>query len=67
MINCFEDIHERIAFIEGYMLDISAKVDKFISGEENFTQDEADFWCEEFEEVHSEWEQLVIKRSMLFN
>ncbi len=67
MKNYFEDIQERIAFVEGYMLDISAKVDKFISGEESFTPDEANFWCDEFEEVHLEWEQLVIQRSMLFN
>jgi hypothetical protein len=67
MENYFEDIQERIKFIEDYMLDISEKVGTFLSGEENYTPEEADFWCDEFDEVHLEWEKLVIQRSMLFN
>jgi len=67
MENYFENIQEKIKMAEGYMRDISEKVDEFITGSTSFTQDEVDFWCDEFEEIHSEWEKLVIQRSMLLN
>ena len=67
MESYFKDIHERIKFIEEYMLDISEKVEEFLSGTESFTPEEADFWCDEFDEVHLEWEKLIIQRSILFN
>ena len=67
MYNYFENIHERIAFIEEYMRDIKNMTEAFVSGEISYTPEEADFWCDEFDEINAEWEKLVIQRSVLFN